>query len=188
MTRSYSLIPELWTATDGSPTAGEPFTRLDIQYQLLHDIFHDGNFLFSAPLNADGTQDPPLTFGQLYLATIVSSARINPNLKARLVENPEFALNFCKTALLINIGRANTTLAFYPTMKTVARTYNSLPALQGDELSKTDLQDVPRIKHVLKGCMLAWEWPRQRQPLNLKEIAAAAVGSIFLCGTTGATC
>lgn len=37
--------------------------------------------------------------------------KTNQNLRAKLIENPQFATNFSKVALLVNIGRINTTLA-----------------------------------------------------------------------------
>lgn len=33
------------------------------------------------------------------------------NLRQKLIDNPAFAVSFCKIALLINVGRVNTTLA-----------------------------------------------------------------------------
>lgn len=33
------------------------------------------------------------------------------SVRSKLVANPEFAMNYCKICLLINVGRFNTTLA-----------------------------------------------------------------------------
>ena len=52
-----------------------------------------------------------LNFDQLYLEAILSSLKMTQNLRTKLIENPAFALSFCKICLLINVGRINTTLA-----------------------------------------------------------------------------
>lgn len=90
-----------------------------------------------------------------------------------MIDNPQFAISFCKVALLVNVGRINTTLAFYPSMKTALRTYHPIPSLQMDEVSRRDMQDAPRIKGILKACFLDWELAQQ--PTCLKDIANKAV-------------
>ena len=67
-----------------------------------------------------------------------------------------FAINFAKLALLINVGRMNTTLAFYPEMKTALRTFHPIPCMMKDETSAR-FQDSPRMKSQLKGCAIPQE-------------------------------
>ncbi|KJA12745.1 hypothetical protein HYPSUDRAFT_81192 [Hypholoma sublateritium FD-334 SS-4] len=71
-----------------------------------------------------------------------------------MLETPAFATEFAKIALLTNVGRINTTMAFFPEMKTALRTYHPVPSLQ-----KTDgnAQDAPRIKNCLKAVVLPAE-------------------------------
>lgn len=64
---------------------------------------------------------------------------------------------YAKICLLVNIGRINTTFAFYPAMRTVLRTYHSVPSLQKTQATRKSLQDAPRMKNALKAIRLATE-------------------------------
>ncbi|KAI5477343.1 hypothetical protein MNV49_006485 [Pseudohyphozyma bogoriensis] len=149
----------------------EPLLRADIQHDVLSEIFNDRTFLFTAPVDQSAAPAEPiyLNFDQLYLEAILSSLKTTQNLRSKLIDNPAFAISFCKIALLINVGRVNTTMAFYPNMKTALRTYHPVPSLQADEPSRKDMQDAPRIKGILKGCYLDWEVTDQAQ--TLKDVA-----------------
>jgi hypothetical protein len=61
-------------------------------------------------------------------------------------------------------------------MKTALRTYHPIPSLQKNETSQRDLQDAPRIKGILKACMLDWEVADP--PINLRDIARKAVSAV----------
>lgn len=86
---------------------GEALYRRDVQYQFLQELFDDERFSF---INPDGS-DTRLHFSQLYLDCLSNSSKVTRNLRDRLVENKEFAMNYAKLSLLINVGRINTTLA-----------------------------------------------------------------------------
>ncbi|KAM0746471.1 hypothetical protein T439DRAFT_384196 [Meredithblackwellia eburnea MCA 4105] len=149
----------------------EPLLRMDVQHQVLTDIFSDRTFQFTAPVDSVSPPSDPvlLNFDQLYLEAVLSSMKTTQNLRSKLIENQQFALNFCKIGLLINVGRINTTLAFYPSMKTALRTYHPVPSIQTDEASRKDMQDAPRIKGILKACFLDWEV--SDTPTVLKDVA-----------------
>lgn len=80
---------------------------------MLNDIFSDRTVRFTAPVDANSPPTEPiyLNFDQLYLEAVLSSMKTTQNLRTKLIENPQFAISFCKIALMINIGRINTTLA-----------------------------------------------------------------------------
>lgn len=59
-------------------------------------------------------------------------------------------------------------LAVYPEMKTVLRTYHPIPSMQIDEYTKKNVQDAPRMKSQLKGCVIPQE--EQNMPVSLAEV------------------
>ncbi|GAA5994165.1 Ies1p [Rhodotorula paludigena] len=157
----------------------EPLLRQDIQWQVLDDIFNDRSFRFTAPVDRSAPPADPiyLNFDQLYLEAILSSMKTTQNIRTKLISNPEFAINYCKICLLVNVGRINTTLAFYPNMRTALRTYHPVPSLQTEKVSQSEMSDAPRIKGALKAAMLDWEV--NNVPTTLREVAArAASGEI----------
>jgi Ino eighty subunit 1 len=92
---------------------GEPLTRVDLQYDLLYYLFTDPNKVFTDPyltLHGDpaGTK---VTFRDLYVNTLLHSPRCSKVSREKLQDNPEFADEFAKIALLSNVGRINTTMA-----------------------------------------------------------------------------
>ncbi|GAA6061390.1 hypothetical protein JCM10212_000650 [Sporobolomyces blumeae] len=153
----------------------EPLLRQDIQWQVLDSIFADRSFRFTAPVDQHSPPSPPiyLNFDQLYLEAILSSIKTTANTRQKLIANPEFAINYCKLCLLVNVGRVNTTLAFYPQMKTALRTYHPVPSLQTEETSRKEMSDAPRIKGMLKMAFLDWEV--NHAPTSLKAVAEKAV-------------
>ncbi|EGG03492.1 uncharacterized protein MELLADRAFT_109294 [Melampsora larici-populina 98AG31] len=143
---------------------GEMFTRADIQYDLMSDIFNDRTFQFTSPLDQRA-----VSFKELYVETLSKFSKAAKSTVRQLDENPNWATNFCIASFLINIGRINTTVAYhgmrlttrnelvYPELRAYMRTYHPIPCLQKDEYCKTNLQDAPRIKTMLKSCQLPYE-------------------------------
>ncbi|RDX56041.1 hypothetical protein OH76DRAFT_592667 [Lentinus brumalis] len=132
---------------------GEPLTRVDLQYDLLYSIFTDRNAVFTDPyttIRGDpaGTK---VTFRDLYVNALIHSPRCSKASRDKIREAPDFGNEFAMISLLSNVGRINTTMAFFPEMKTALRTYHPVPALQR---TNGNLQDAPRIKNILKTCFL----------------------------------
>lgn len=74
---------------------------------MLNDIFSDRTFRFTAPVDQNSAPAPPiyLNFDQLYLESVLSSMKTTANLRAKLIENPGFSLNFCKVSSAPSEGR-----------------------------------------------------------------------------------
>ncbi|KAG1755081.1 uncharacterized protein EDB91DRAFT_1242285 [Suillus paluster] len=129
----------------------EPLTREDVQFDLLYHIFNDRHKVFTpqAP-----SEDSKVHFCDLYVNALYTSHKCSKVLKDKMAETPAFAVELGKISLLTNVGRINTTMAFFPEMKTALRTYHPVPSLQ-----KTDgnAQDAPRIKNCLKAALLPSE-------------------------------
>ncbi|KAG5648132.1 hypothetical protein DXG03_006086 [Asterophora parasitica] len=130
---------------------GEPLTRGDIQYDVLFNVFHDTNNVFTDPYPPKEAPAPKITFRELYLKTIMHSPKATKALKDKMSDSQLFGEDFAMLALLVNVGRVNTTMSFFPEMKTAIRTYHPIPALQR---TSGNLQDAPRIKHILKASFL----------------------------------
>ncbi|KAF9015355.1 hypothetical protein BDQ17DRAFT_1395660 [Cyathus striatus] len=130
----------------------EPLTRQDVQFDLLNDIFSNTSAVFTNPFPGQGGSKT--TFKDLYVSALYNSSKCSKVLKDKMVETPAFAIELAKLSLLTNVGRINTTMAFFPEMKTALRTYHPVPSLQ-----KTDgnAQDAPRIKNCLKAALLPSE-------------------------------
>ncbi|KAF8973759.1 hypothetical protein BDZ97DRAFT_392005 [Flammula alnicola] len=129
---------------------GEPLTRADIQYDVLHGIFSDTHEVFSDPYR-DTEDGKKLCFRDLYIKAIFNSPKATKALKDKMTESSTFALDFAMLSLLVNVGRVNTTMSFFPEMKTTIRTYHPIPSLQR---TNGNMQDAPRIKHILKTSLL----------------------------------
>jgi len=145
----------------------EPLTREDLQYDLLYFIFADSHRVF---VDSMAPGQPLVNFCDLYVNALFNSTKCSKVLKDKMVETPEFAIEFAKIALLTNVGRINTTMAFFPEMKTALRSYHPVPSLQ-----KTDgnLQDAPRIKNCLKAALLPSEFkiPAPTSPQEILDKA-----------------
>ncbi|KAJ7042517.1 hypothetical protein C8F04DRAFT_80319 [Mycena alexandri] len=139
----------------------EPLTREDVQYDLLFHIFADKTNVFHSPI-----PHKMCTFRDLYIHALYNSNKCSKVLKDKMVESPAFGVELGKISLLTNVGRINTTMAFFPEMKTALRTYHPIPSLQ-----KTDgnAQDAPRIKNCLKAALLPSEF-RSVPPSTPEEI------------------
>ncbi|TFK40964.1 hypothetical protein BDQ12DRAFT_600597 [Crucibulum laeve] len=129
---------------------GEPLTRADIQYDFLYAVFHDNHCVFTDPYSPGGDA-PKICFRDLYIKSLLNSSKATKALKEKMNVSPTFSEDFAMLALLVNVGRINTTMSFFPEMKTAIRTYHPIPSLQ-----RTDgnLLDAPRIKHILKTSLL----------------------------------
>ncbi|KAF9243938.1 hypothetical protein BU15DRAFT_86352 [Melanogaster broomeanus] len=143
----------------------EPLTREDVQFDLLHHIFSDTKPVFTS--QAPGTSSN-VHFCDLYVNALYHSSKCSKVLKDKMIETPAFAVELAKISLLTNVGRINTTMAFFPEMKTALRTYHPVPSLQ-----KTDgnAQDAPRIKNCLKAALLPSE-VKSMPPSTPEEILA----------------
>lgn len=156
---------------------GEPLTRVDLQYDFLTYVFADTTPAFTDPHTTlhnmpAGTR---VSFRDLYVNAILHSPKATKGLKDSIIMHQDFATDFAMLALLTNVGRVHTTmscgsrrfscpfqalipgLVVFAEKKTAVRTYHPIPALERVE---GNLQDAPRIKALLKACLLPGEDPR----------------------------
>ncbi|SNX81909.1 related to IES1 - Subunit 1 of the INO80 chromatin remodeling complex [Melanopsichium pennsylvanicum] len=116
----------------------------------------------SESLNEDEFPQPgaaKLTFKELYIESLLNSSKCTKSMRDKIIADEEYAEDFAKVCLLVNVGRINTTLAFYPEMKTVLRSYHPLPSMQNNENTRRNMQDAPRMKSLLKGVLIDTERP-----------------------------
>jgi Ino eighty subunit 1 len=128
---------------------GVPLWRRDIQYAFLQSVFEDKTAVFTRV--SDGQQD--CNFADIYIDAMARSSKTSKVLKEKLQSDRAAAQNMAMICLLVNVGRMNTTLNFFPEMRAQLRTYHSIPALQAHQDSNAykQLQDAPRLKSILKG-------------------------------------
>lgn len=127
---------------------GEPLWRADIQYDFLCTIFKNKQAVFTDST----TQKRECTFADIYIKAMARSSKCSKILSDRLLGDREAALSIAMVCLLVNIGRMNTTLNFFPEMKAQLRTYHPIPSLQSNDTADyKQLQDAPRLKSILKG-------------------------------------
>lgn len=88
---------------------GQPLTRVDLQYDFLKNIFSDTTCVFTDPYSEQPS--PKICFRDLYVKAIMASTKATNALKERLAESPIYAMDFAMLALLVNIGRINTTMS-----------------------------------------------------------------------------
>lgn len=98
-----------------------------------------------------------LTFKELYIEALMNSTRCTKAVRDKVWADETYAEDFACVNLLINIGRMNTTLAFFAQMQTVLRSYHPLPCLQVGDNSRKHMQDAPRMKSLLKSVLLPFE-------------------------------
>ncbi|KAJ3801685.1 hypothetical protein GGU11DRAFT_697829 [Lentinula aff. detonsa] len=137
-----------------------PLTRADLQYDLLTSLFSDTNEVFTDPFPSQIDARPArsrVTFRDLYVNAIMNSPKASKLLKDKMSDTPVFATHFAMLSLLTNVGRINTTMSFFPEMKTTIRTYHPVPALQKTSGS---LQDAPRLKSILKAVVYDRDNPK----------------------------
>ncbi|KAI4103671.1 MAG: hypothetical protein L6R37_003677 [Teloschistes peruensis] len=128
---------------------GIPLWRKDIQFAFLRAVFDDDTRVFTKA--SDATQGH--TFAEIYVDAMARSSKTSKILKEKLLSDRAAALSMAMICLLVNVGRMNTTLNFFPEMRAQLRTYHSIPSLQAhqDPNSYKQLQDAPRLKSILKG-------------------------------------
>ncbi|KAF2090614.1 hypothetical protein K490DRAFT_17976, partial [Saccharata proteae CBS 121410] len=147
---------------------GVPLWRKDIQYDFLRRVFDDETRVFHKV--SDGTGGH--TFADIYLDAMAKSSKCSKILKDKLLTERTQAVNMAMVCLLVNVGRMNTTLNFFPEMRAQLRTYHSIPSLQAhqDPNAYKQLQDAPRLKSILKGAT-----EDTAQPSTIDEIKAHPV-------------
>ncbi|EWC43915.1 hypothetical protein DRE_01267 [Drechslerella stenobrocha 248] len=143
---------------------GEPLWRKDIQFDWLYAIFTDETKVFSNSYTGEGNK----TFADVYIDAMARSSKTSKILRDKLMTDRPQATNMAMVCLLVNIGRMNTTLNFFPEMRAQLRTYHAIPALQTyvDPNAYKQLQDAPRLKSILKGAC-----EDRREPTTLDGIA-----------------
>ncbi|KAF1941415.1 hypothetical protein EJ02DRAFT_404687 [Clathrospora elynae] len=147
---------------------GIPLWRRDIQFDFLKLVFEDDRRVFTKQSDKSGGH----TFADIYLDAMAKSSKCSKILKDKLLTERPAAINMAMVCLLVNVGRMNTTLNFFPEMRAQLRTYHSIPSLQAhqDPNAYKQLQDAPRLKSILKGATEDTE-----QPSTVEEIMAAAI-------------
>ncbi|KAH6845547.1 INO80 chromatin remodeling complex Ies1-like protein [Chaetomium sp. MPI-CAGE-AT-0009] len=130
---------------------GEPLWRKDIQFDFLKAVFDNEAKVFTNSYEKDriGSQ----CFADLYIDTMSRSSKTSKVLRDKLLSDREAAKGMAMVCLLVNVGRMNTTLNFFPEMRAQLRTYHAIPCLQArqDPHAYKQLQDAPRLKSILKG-------------------------------------
>lgn len=137
---------------------GTPLWRKEIQYEFLRGVIEDTTPVFTRI--SDGKKD--CNFADIYIDCMARSSKTSKILKERLQVDRQAAQNMAMICLLVNVGRMNTTLNFFPEMRAQLRTYHSIPSLQAYKSQKDykSLQDAPRLKSILKGASEDTEEPR----------------------------
>ncbi|KAI9841159.1 MAG: hypothetical protein M1837_000947 [Sclerophora amabilis] len=147
---------------------GVPLWRKDIQYDFLRAVFEDPTPAFTRV--KDGSSGH--TFADIYIDAMAESRKTSKILKDKLLSDRTAALNMAMVCLLVNVGRMNTTLNFFPEMRAALRTYHAIPCLQVQEDSNAykQLQDAPRLKSILKGAC-----EDKQEPYTIEAIKEASV-------------
>ncbi|WFD33578.1 RNA helicase [Malassezia cuniculi] len=129
-----------------------------------YQAWRDANYPASITPSSEASEWPKpgaekLTFKELYLEALLNSGKCTRSMREKCIADEEYAEDFSKACLLVNVGRINTTLAFYPEMKTILRSYHPVPSLQHSESTRRHMQDAPRMKSLLKAILLPNERP-----------------------------
>ncbi|PRT52447.1 Ino eighty subunit 1 [Wickerhamiella sorbophila] len=144
---------------------GEPLWRADIQYDFLSAIFRNEQKVFTSAYQ----KKPGFTFADIYIEAMAESTRCSKVLGEKLRTDREAGIGIAMVCLLVNIGRMNTTLNFFPEMKAQLRTYHPIPSLQSNtNADYKQLQDAPRLKSILKGAC-----ENQNEPSTFEELKAS---------------
>ena len=87
----------------------EILTRNDVQYAFLYHVFNDKTLAFTE----ENPGNPPtkVNFCNLYVHALYNSAKCSKVMRDKMLETPDFAVEFAKISLLTNVGRINTTMA-----------------------------------------------------------------------------
>ncbi|KAI1843936.1 hypothetical protein JX265_013411 [Neoarthrinium moseri] len=160
---------------------GEPLWRKDIQYDFLRAVFDNTRAVFTN--SYDLHQDEKQTFADLYIDTMARSSKTSKVLRDKLLSDREAAKSMAMVCLLVNVGRMNTTLNFFPEMRAQLRTYHAIPSLQAyqDATAYKQLQDAPRLKSILKGAAEDREEPHSLNDFKALDVPRTnPVNLIFL--------
>ncbi|KAH8646061.1 putative Ino eighty subunit 1 [Tricladium varicosporioides] len=149
---------------------GEPLWRKDIQYDFLKLIFEDDTVCFTNSYEPENIGKQ--SFANLYIDAMARSSKTSKILRDKLLTEHEPAKNMAMVCLLVNLGRMNTTLNFFPEMRAQLRTYHAIPSLQAhqDPNSYKQLQDAPRLKSILKGASEDRPEPNSLEKIKSKVI------------------
>ncbi|KAH0842618.1 hypothetical protein AYO21_08022 [Fonsecaea monophora] len=147
---------------------GTPLWRKEIQYEFLRIVIEDTKPVFTRV--SDGK--PGCFFSDIYVDCMARSSKTSKILKDRLQVDRQAAHNMAMICLLVNVGRMNTTLNFFPEMRAQLRTYHSIPSLQAYKSQRDykSLQDAPRLKSILKGASEDTDEPRTLAAIKAKPI------------------
>ncbi|KAG5929739.1 hypothetical protein E4U53_002373 [Claviceps sorghi] len=148
---------------------GEPLWREDIQYDFLKAVFDNEQKVFTNSYDASlGKQ----CFADLYIDTMSRSSKTSKVLRDKLLSDRDAAKGMAMVCLLVNVGRMNTTLNFFPEMRAQLRTYHAIPSLQAhqDAHAYKQLQDAPRLKSILKGGAEDREEPSSLEKLKDADV------------------
>lgn len=87
----------------------EILTRNDVQFAFLYHVFNDKTLAFTD----ENPGNPPtkVNFCNLYVHALYNSAKCSKVMRDKMLETPDFAVEFAKISLLTNVGRINTTMA-----------------------------------------------------------------------------
>lgn len=160
---------------------GEPLWRRDIQYDFLRAVFDDETKVFTNSYEPGKSEKQG--FADLYIDTMARSSKTSKVLRDKLLSDREAAKGMAMVCLLVNVGRMNTTLNFFPEMRAQLRTYHAIPSLQAhqDASAYKQLQDAPRLKSILKGAAEDRPEPHELADFkNQKSPRSNPVNLIFL--------
>jgi hypothetical protein len=117
----------------------EILTRNDIQYAFLYHVFNDKTLAFTD----ENPGNPPtkVTFCNLYVHALYNSSKCSKVMRDKMLETPDFAVEFAKISLLTNVGRINTTMACmrYRTTSLFPPSLKTLSSLSRDENCPAEL-------------------------------------------------
>ncbi|KFA78539.1 hypothetical protein S40288_01499 [Stachybotrys chartarum IBT 40288] len=163
---------------------GEPLWREDIQFDFLKAIFDNEMEVFTNSYDPDL---PKQNFADLYIDTMARSTKTSKVLRDKLLSDREAAKGMAMVCLLVNVGRMNTTLNFFPEMRAQLRTYHAIPSLQAhqDAHAYKQLQDAPRLKSILKGGAEDRDEPNSLDKIKQQDVPRTnPVNLIFvMCNT-----
>lgn len=147
---------------------GTPLWRKEIQYEFLRIVIEDTKPVFTRISDSK----PNCYFSEIYVDCMARSSKTSKILKDRLQVDQQAAHNMAMICLLVNVGRMNTTLNFFPEMRAQLRTYHSIPSLQAYKSQRDykSLQDAPRLKSILKGASEDTDEPRTLSAVKAKAI------------------
>ncbi|KAK9445073.1 INO80 chromatin remodeling complex Ies1 [Metarhizium brunneum] len=148
---------------------GEPLWREDIQYDFLKAVFDNDQKVFTNSYDRDMDKQ---CFADLYIDTMSRSSKTSKVLRDKLLSDRDAAKGMAMVCLLVNVGRMNTTLNFFPEMRAQLRTYHAIPSLQAhqDAHAYKQLQDAPRLKSILKGGAEDREEPNSLEKIKKVQV------------------